>query len=63
MGGLDQIKKELRELPEESLEEVDRYIHRLRQQKPNQETLPSCHLKGQYDHLQLRKLAYEEAVS
>lgn len=59
MRTLEQLKKELKDLQDETLDELDQYIHRLRQREPNPTTLPTYHLLGRYDRESIRKLAYE----
>jgi len=59
MSTVEQLKKEIEDLPEDVLDELDQYIHDLRQREKPQKPLPVFHLKGQFDHKPIRDLAYE----
>ena len=59
MSTVEQLKKELEELPEDVLDELDQYIHDLRLRNIPRKKLPTFHLKGQFDQQTVRDLAYE----
>ena len=59
MNTVDQLKKELKDLPEETLDELDRYIHVLRRHDRRRKKLPTYHLQGRYDTIAMRNAAYE----
>jgi hypothetical protein len=53
------IKKEIDQLPENLLGEVDRFIHSLLRARTNPKPLRSRKLQGRFDQVSIRKQAYE----
>ena len=55
----EKIKKEIDSIPEEYLPQLERYLKTIKSNKRKQLRIKTLHLKGKYDNLNLRKLAYE----
>ncbi|MHB2155173.1 hypothetical protein ACX8XN_12380 [Calditrichota bacterium GD2] len=55
----EKIKKEIDLIPEEYLPQLERYLKTIKSGKRKQLHIKTLHLKGKYDNLNLRKLAYE----
>ncbi len=55
----EKIKKEIDSIPEEYLSQLEQYIKTIKSSKRKQLRIKTLHLKGKYDNLNLRKLAYE----
>ncbi len=53
------IKNEVDKLPENVLDEVYRYLHSLKDEKPKKKILRTYQLQGQFDNIDIRKQAYE----
>lgn len=59
MSTKDFVKKEIDQLPENLVAEVDRFIKSLLRKRQNQPELPTVDLGGQLDHINIREQAYE----
>ena len=58
MGLKEEIKKEIELLPEEYLHLLEQYLEKIKSNK--QKARPNrIHLKGIFDNINIRKLAYE----
>jgi len=55
----EKIKKEIDLIPEEYLPQLEQYLKTIKSGKRRQLCIKKLHLKGKYDHLKIRKLAYE----
>jgi hypothetical protein len=55
----EKLQAEIDHLPEQDIEQVYWFVCSIRPKKPVQSHIPSFHLKGQFDHLSIRELAYE----
>ncbi len=55
----EKIKKEIDLIPEEYLPQLERYLETIKSGKQKQTRIKTLHLKGKYDNLNVRKLAYE----
>ena len=55
----EKIKKEIDEMPEELLYEVQKYLKTINKHKSRHRKVPKLHLKGQYDNINIRQKAYE----
>jgi len=55
----EKIKKEIDLIPEEYLPQLERYLKTIKSSKKKQTRIKTLHLKGQYDNLNIKKLAYE----
>ena len=55
----EKIKKEIDEMPEELLYEVQKYLNTINKRKNLKRKIRKLHLKGQYDNINIRHKAYE----
>lgn len=55
----EKIKKEIDLLPEEHLHQLERYLEIIKSRRQKSRRIKSVHLKGRFDNINLRKLAYE----
>ncbi len=55
----EKIKKEIDLLPEEYLPKVERYLETIKKNKQKTEHIKTIHLKGRFDNINIRRLAYE----
>ena len=55
----EMLKDEVEKLPDELLEEVHRYISRIKTKPPQKAWLHTYKLRGSYDKLNIRAIAYE----
>jgi hypothetical protein len=55
----ERIKKEIDAIPEEYLPQVERYLEKIRNSKLKEKRIKTLHLKGKFDNINIRKLAYE----
>ena len=55
----EKIKKEIDLLPEEHLHQIEEYLKLIKRNKQHKKSIKTLHLKGKFDNLNLRKLAYE----
>ena len=55
----EKIKKEIDLLPEEYLLQLEQYLETIKTSKRKLSSIKTVHLKGKYDNLNIRKLAYE----
>lgn len=59
MNTKEKIKEKIDQLPEGKLQEIDTYLDRLLQGKKRTDGLPTFDLGGKFDHIDIRKEAYE----
>lgn len=55
----EKIKKEIDQLPESVLSQLQRYLNNLKINNRGNKNIPKLHLKGQYDDIDIRHQAYE----
>lgn len=55
----EKIKKEIDLLPDELLDQVQKYLDNIKVTRIKRKELHTLHLKGQYDNMDLRQKAYE----
>ncbi len=55
----EKIKHEIDSIPEEYLPEIQRYLEALKRKKIREKQIKTIHLKGKFDNLNIRKIAYE----
>ena len=55
----ERIKKEIDQMPDELLYQVQKYLDSIRESHPRKGKIKSIHLKGQYDNVNIRQKAYE----
>lgn len=55
----EKLKKEIDLMPEECLPQLERYLKIIKGTKRKQPAIKTLHLKGKYDNLKIRKVAYE----
>jgi len=55
----EKIKKEIDNIPEEYLPQLERYLEIIKRAKKKRGNIKTVSLKGRYDDLNVRKLAYE----
>lgn len=55
----EKIKHEIDSIPEEYLPEIQRYLEALKRKKIRGKQIKTIHLKGKFDNLNIRKIAYE----
>lgn len=55
----EKIKKEIDSLPEEYLLQLERYLEIMKSGPQKKKRIKTLHLKGKFDNLNIRKLAYE----
>jgi len=55
----EKIKKEIDLMPEEYLPQLERYLKIIKSIERKPPCIKTLHLKGKYDNLNVRKLAYE----
>jgi len=55
----EKIKKRIDSLPDELLEQVQKYLDSIKTQRRTKKRIRTLHLKGQYDNLNVRQKEYE----
>ncbi|MBW1999396.1 MAG: hypothetical protein JRJ29_15725 [Deltaproteobacteria bacterium] len=55
----EKIKKEIDSLPEEYLPQLERYLETIKNGKQKEKRIKTVHLKGKFDNLDIRRVAYE----
>ena len=55
----EKIKKEIDEMPDDLLYEVQKYLNTINKRKNRKSKIRKLHLKGQYDNINIRQKAYE----
>jgi len=55
----EKIKKEIDMIPEEYLPQIERYIKIIKSEKTKKNQVKTTHLKGKFDNIDIRRLAYE----
>ena len=55
----EKIKEEIDLIPEDYLPQIERYLKRIKRGEIKREQITTLSLKGKYDKLNIRKLAYE----
>ena len=55
----EKIKKEIDMIPEEYLPQIERYIKIIKSEKTKKKQVKTTHLKGKFDNIDIRRLAYE----
>ena len=55
----EKIKHEIDSIPEEDLHQLERYLEIIKSGKINKKQIKTLHLKGKFDNLHIRRLAYE----
>lgn len=55
----EKIKKRIDLLPDELVEQVQKYLDSIKTQRRPKKRIRTLHLKGQYDNLDVRQKAYE----
>ncbi len=55
----EKIKKEIDSLPEEYLPQLERYLETIKNGKQKEKRIKTVHLKGEYNNLDIRRVAYE----
>lgn len=53
------IKKEIDSIPDEYLPQLERYLEIIKGGKRKERPIKTLHLKGKFDNLNIRRLAYE----
>ena len=55
----EKIKHEIDSLPEEYLPQLERYLKTIKSKNIKKKQIKTLHLKGKFDNLNIRKVAYE----
>ena len=55
----EKIKKQIDSIPEEYLPQVERYLEIIKSGKLKEKPIKTIHLKGKFDNLNIRRVAYE----
>ena len=55
----EKLKKRIDSLPDELLDQVQRYLDSIKNQRKQKLKILTVHLKGHYDNLDIRQRAYE----
>jgi hypothetical protein len=55
----EKIKKEIDMIPKEYLPQIERYIKIIKSEKAKKKQVKTMHLKGKFDNIDVRRLAYE----
>ena len=56
----EKIKKEIDSMPEEMLYRLQKYLDSIKKENSERKRqIRTLHLKGQYDNINIRKIAYE----
>ncbi len=55
----EELKQEIERLPDEAVEQVYVFVCQIFPKQPHKKPLRSFKLKGQFDHIRLREIAYE----
>ena len=55
----EKIKHEIDSLPEEYLPQLEQYLKTIKCKNIKKRQIKSLHLKGKFDNLNIRKVAYE----
>jgi hypothetical protein len=59
MTAKERIKKRIDLLPDEVLDQVQKYLDSIKKKRRPKKMIRTLHLKGQYDNLDVRQKAYE----
>lgn len=54
----EKLKREIDSVPEEYLPQLEQYLATIKRGKRKRKKIKTLHLKGKYDHLPLRKIAW-----
>ncbi len=55
----EKLKKEIDKIPDELLEQLERFIKTIKYKQRRKKTLHTFHLSGKYDDIKIREEAYE----
>ena len=55
----EKIKKEIDQMPDELLYELEKYLKNINKRKMLKRKIRKLHLQGEYDNLNIRQKAYE----
>jgi hypothetical protein len=55
----EKIKKDIDQLPNELIEQVQKYLNSIKPTPQKKKTIHTFHLKGEYDNINIRQKAYE----
>jgi len=55
----EKLKKEIDKIPDELLEQIERFIQTIKYKQRKKKTLHTFHLHGKYDDINIREEAYE----
>ncbi len=55
----EKIKKRIDSLPDELLDQVQKYLDSIKTKRKPKRKIRTLHLKGQYDSIDIRRKAYE----
>ncbi len=55
----EKIKKEIDQMPDELLYEVEKYLKTVNKRNVEKRKIRKLHLRGQYDDINIRQKAYE----
>jgi len=55
----EKLKKEIDKIPDELLEQLERFIQTIKYKQRKKKTLHTFHLRGKYDDINIREEAYE----
>ena len=55
----EKIKHEIDSLPEEYLPQLERYLETIKSRDIKKRQIKTLHLKGKFDNLHIRRVAYE----
>ncbi len=55
----EKIKKEIEDMPEELLYKLQNYLNSIKRESKMKLQIRTLHLKGQYDNINIRRIAYE----
>ena len=55
----EKIKHEIDSIPEEYLPQIERYLEIIKSEKTKKKQIKTLHLKGKFDNLHIRRVAYE----
>ena len=55
----EKIKREIDQMPEHLLRELQKFLTKIKKHPRRPRKIPTLHLKGQYDTIDIRKKSYE----
>jgi len=55
----DKIKKEIDQMPDELLHQIQKYLNSIKKSPATRKKIKRLHLHGQYDNMNVRHRAYE----